>query len=47
MVKKPLSQEAGTKKLLGTGYLTSVKMSGGFFVLFFWLLGQKASKKPL
>jgi hypothetical protein len=57
MVKKPLSQEASTKKtlfdhqrsqwLLGTGFLTSVKMSGGFFVILFWLLGQKASKKPL
>jgi hypothetical protein len=57
MVKKPLSQEACTKKqlldlqrsqwLLGTGFFTSVKMSDGFFVIRFWLLGQKASKKPL
>jgi hypothetical protein len=57
MVKKPLSQEASTKKplldhqrsqwLLGTGFLTSVKMSGGFCVIIFWFLGQKASKKPL
>jgi hypothetical protein len=57
MVKKPLSQEASTKKplldhqksqwLLGNGFLTNVKMSIGFFVILFWLLGQKASKKPL
>jgi hypothetical protein len=57
MVKKPLSQKASTKKplldhpriqwLLGTGFLTSVILSGGFFVAFFWLLGQKVSKKPL
>ncbi len=33
--------------LLGTGFLTNVKMSSGFFVILFWLLGQKASKKPL
>lgn len=36
MVKKPLSEE-----------LTCVIMSGGFFVVLFWLLGQKPSKKPL
>ena len=33
--------------LLGTGFLTSFIMSGGFFVIFFWLLDQKLSKKPL
>jgi hypothetical protein len=33
--------------LLGTGFLTSLIMSGGFFVNLFWLLDQKPSKKPL
>jgi hypothetical protein len=57
MVKKQLSQEASTKKplldhsrsqwLLGTGFLTSVKISVGFFVILSWLLGQRASKKLL
>jgi hypothetical protein len=57
MVKKPLFKEASTKKplldnqrsqwLLGTGFLTNVKISSGFFVILFWLLGQKAFKKPL
>jgi hypothetical protein len=57
MVKKLLSQEASIKKplldhprsqwLLGTGYLTGVKMSGGFLVFLFWFLGQKISKKQL
>ena len=57
MVKKPLSQEASTKRpplyhprsqwLLGNGFLTNVKMSGGFLSFLFWLRGQKESKKPL
>ena len=33
--------------LLGTGFLTSLIMSGGLFVILFWLLDQKLSKKPL
>jgi|688.fasta_scaffold1651070_1 hypothetical protein len=56
MAKNPFSQEASTKNplvdqrsqwLFGTGFLTSEKMSGGFFVILFWLPGQKAFKKPL
>ena len=45
--KKPLLDHQRSQWLLGTGFLTNVKMSSGFFVILFWLLGQKASKKPL
>ena len=49
IVKKPLYEEASTKKpewLLSAGFLTSQLMGGGFSVIWFWLLGQEASKKP-
>jgi len=33
--------------LLATGFLTSLIMGDGFFVIRFWFLDQTPSKKPL
>ena len=44
---KPLLDHKRVHSLLGAVFLTSVIMSGSIFVILFWLLGQKASKKLL
>ena len=40
-------QEATAISQYINGFLTNVKMSGGFLSFLFWLRGQKESKKPL